>query len=57
MEAMRSYFAYELHSLCGIPEITLEGPSEDWRAVAERARSFADLGLAWWLDPLGCLST
>ena len=52
LEAVRSYFAYDLQSLCGIPAVTLEGTPEDWRAVAERAKSFADLGLDWWLDPL-----
>jgi hypothetical protein len=53
LEAMRSYFAYEVLTLCGIPAITLEGTPEDWRAVAQRARSLADLDLAWWIDPLG----
>jgi hypothetical protein len=53
LEAMRSYFAYDVLSFCGIPAIVLEGTPEDWRAVAERARSFADLGLGWWIDPLG----
>ncbi|AMV40207.1 hypothetical protein VT85_22435 [Planctomyces sp. SH-PL62] len=53
LEALQSYFAYELHSFCGIPAVTLEGTPEDWEAVAERAGAFADLGLGWWLDPLG----
>jgi hypothetical protein len=53
LDAMRSYFRYEVHTLCGIPAITLEGTPEDWRGVAERARSFVDLDLGWWLDPLG----
>ncbi len=53
MEAVRSYFVYTVQSLCGIPSVTLEGTPEDWAAVAERARSFADLGLGWWLGPLG----
>jgi hypothetical protein len=55
LETMRSYFAYEVHTRCGIPAITLEGTSEDWRAVAQRARSFGDLGLGWWIDPLGAV--
>ncbi len=53
LEAVRSYFAYHLYTLCGIPTITLEGTPEDWHSVSERARSFADLDLGWWLDPLG----
>jgi len=53
MEAMRSYFAYEEDTLCGIPAITLEGSPEDWQAVADRAEAFADLDLGWWLEALG----
>jgi hypothetical protein len=51
--AMQSYFVYEVGTRCGIPAITLEGTPGDWQSIAERARSFADLRLRWWLDPLG----
>jgi hypothetical protein len=53
LEAMRSYFAYDVYTFCGIPAITLEGTPEDWQAVAERAGRFADLDLGWWLEALG----
>ena len=49
---MHSCFDYNVFSFCGIPSITLEGSPEDWQTVAERARSFADLDLGWWLVPL-----
>ena len=49
---MRSYFEYVMHTLCGIPSITLEGTPNDWKALAERMESFRDLGLGSWLDVL-----
>jgi hypothetical protein len=53
LEAMRSYFACDVYTSCGIPAITLEGTPEDWQAVADRAEAFADLDLGWWLEALG----
>jgi hypothetical protein len=52
LDAMRSYFTYDMLSLCGIPAITLEGTPEDWQAIADRAEQFAFLDLEWWLEPL-----
>ena len=46
LDAMRSYFRVRAaDSLCGIPAITLEGTTEDWQALAERAGAFAEFGL------------
>ena len=33
MDSMKSYFDYRLMTLCGIPEVTLEGVPEDWRKL------------------------
>jgi hypothetical protein len=52
LNAMRSYFDYDMETLCGIPAITLEGTPEDWQAVADRAEQFGSLNLEWWLEPL-----
>lgn len=52
LDAMQSYFEYVLHTLCGIPAITLEGTAEDWQALADRAEAFAKFDLEWWLTPL-----
>jgi hypothetical protein len=52
LDAMQSYFSYNLDTLCGIPSITLEGTPEDWQAVADRAEEFGSLELEWWLEPL-----
>ena len=52
MDAMQAYFSYEVHTLCGIPSITLEGTLQDWQEIAERVRAFRRLGLDWWVDSL-----
>ena len=52
MDAVQSFFQYSTGSLCGIPEITLEGTTADWEALAHRAEEFAEFGLEVWLDIL-----
>lgn len=52
LDAMQSYFQYVLHTRCGIPTITVEGTTEDWQAVADRAEGFADCGLGAWIEVL-----
>ncbi len=52
LDAMQSYFEYEFHSLCGIPEIKLEGTVFDWQELLKRTRGLAEFGLKWWIKPL-----
>lgn len=52
LDAMQSYFEYEVITLCGIPTIKLEGTVEDWRSIAQRVEEFARFGLEWWVEPL-----
>jgi Domain of unknown function (DUF4419) len=52
LDAMQAYFSYEVHTICGIPSITLEGTAEDWRKIAGRVREFSRFDLAWWVEPL-----
>jgi hypothetical protein len=52
LDAMQSYFEYELVSMCGIPEIVLEGTMEDWTRLAERTRGLGQFGLEWWTEIL-----
>lgn len=52
MGAMEKYFEYRFSSLCGIPEVTLRGTPDDWRAVRQRARVFRELDLDRWIDAL-----
>jgi hypothetical protein len=49
MDVVRSYFDYEMHTLCGIPSVTLEGTADDWRSVVERTSAFASFGLEPWV--------
>ena len=48
MDAMQRYFSYEVSTLCGIPEVSLEGTPEDWRAIRRRAQALYEYDLDWW---------
>jgi len=52
MDAMKSYFIYAMTTACGIPEITLEGTVEDWKAIEYKAQEIAKYDLEWWIDDL-----
>jgi Domain of unknown function (DUF4419) len=53
LDAMQRYFRYEVHTLCGIPEITLDGTPDDWRSIRRRARALEEYDLGWWTRALG----
>jgi hypothetical protein len=53
MDAFQKYFKYVLETMCGIPEITLEGTPGDWRSIARRVRVLEEYELSWWTDALG----
>lgn len=53
LDAMQSFFSYEVRTMCGIPEIILEGTPDDWREIGRRVREFARFDLGWWTEPLG----
>ena len=56
MEAMKPYFEYVVfYAVCGIPEITLQGTTEDWQKVLDKTKKLAKYDLEWWtseLEPL-----
>lgn len=52
MDSMKHYFYYQFVSLCGIPEITVEGTPADWRALCARIAQLPAYGLGWWVDVL-----
>lgn len=52
MDAMRSYFEYRDHIVCGIPEVTLRGTPEDWEAILKKAEGLAKYDLEWWVAEL-----
>jgi len=52
MGAMQKFFSYYGVTLCGIPEITLLGTTEDWKSVRDRASALAEYDLEWWTREL-----
>lgn len=52
MDALQSFFDYELVTRCGIPEFTLEGTSADWESLRQGAAELADYDLTWWTEHL-----
>jgi hypothetical protein len=53
MDSIKNYFKYEVLTLCGIPDVALEGTADDWRALCDRTRDLGDAyDLAWWTDRL-----
>jgi hypothetical protein len=52
MEAMKKYVDYLVVTLCGIPEITLEGTVDDWRSIRRRAQALEEYDLGWWVEGL-----
>ncbi len=53
MEAVKSYFEYQVFGImCGIPQITLLGTTEDWQKIQSKVRKLAKYDLSWWTDEL-----
>lgn len=53
MKTVRPYFEYVVLSVgCGIPQITLEGTTDDWRKVRQKASCLKQFGMEWWLKDL-----
>lgn len=52
MDTFKEYFEYKVGTMCGIPEITLEGTVDDWKKLREKTLSLARFDLQWWTDPL-----
>jgi hypothetical protein len=56
MEAMEPYFEFiVIYIVCGIPEITLQGTTEDWQKLMDKTKQLAKYDLKWWtseLEPL-----
>ncbi|MDR1106955.1 MAG: DUF4419 domain-containing protein [Treponema sp.] len=53
MESMKAYFEYAvMYVLCGIPEVTLLGTTEDWQKILDRTKRLGRYELTWWTDEL-----
>ena len=53
MEAMEPYFEFiVIRIVCGIPEITLKGKTEDWQKIYDKTKKLGKYDLKWWTDEL-----
>jgi hypothetical protein len=53
MEMMKPYFEYVVfYAVCGIPEITLLGNTEDWQKVLDKTKMLSKYDLSWWTDEI-----
>jgi len=53
MEAMEPYFEFiVIRIVCGIPEITLKGTTEDWQKIYDKTKKLEKYDLKWWTDEL-----
>jgi hypothetical protein len=50
MDTFSSYFTYDMSCVCGVPKITQEGTSSDWRRI--RARRRKPMATRWLRDGL-----
>ena len=52
MATYQAYFSYRMMTMCGIPQIRLEGTQEDWVDLRNRTQYLAEFDLDWWVNPL-----
>lgn len=53
MEAMEPYFEFVvIYMVCGIPQITLKGTTEDWEKILEKTKKLGKYDLRWWTKEL-----
>ncbi len=49
MDCVKRYFDFQLVSLCGIPQVALEGTIDDWQLLLKKTESLGErYGLTWW---------
>ena len=52
MNTFKAYFSYQVMTMCGIPEVTLEGTVDDWKKLRDKALALAWYDLEWWTKSL-----
>ena len=52
MEAMKSFFEFNVVYACGIPEITLQGTPKDWQKILDKTQQIKKYDLGWWTKEL-----
>ncbi len=52
MDVVKSYFKYEVHTMCGIPEFEIHGTKEDWTKMLNAVKYLKKFDLNWWVEDL-----
>lgn len=53
LDTFKPYFTYAIYaSICGIPELKLEGSSGDWNQVLQKLDTLKKYELEWWYNDL-----
>jgi len=51
MDTVKSYFDYGLKTMCGIPQVIIEGTDDDWIMIRDKVHSLKNAyGLSWWFS-------
>lgn len=51
LNVTKSYVEYSMHTMCGIPEVILEGTVEDWQTLPGRTAALGEAyELTWWTN-------
>jgi hypothetical protein len=52
MHTVKQYYEYDVATLCGIPDLTIEGERSDWLWILDNIDQFKILELEWWINEL-----
>lgn len=52
MDSFSKFFDYRIYTLCGIPEIKLQGTVEDYQKIIQSLKNFNKIGLEKWANVL-----
>ncbi len=52
MDVFERFFHYAMVCICGIPTVTLEGTTDDWIRLRDKAEQLRPFEMDWWLDHL-----
>jgi hypothetical protein len=53
MSSVKAFFDYSvIYFSCGIPNITIEGTTDDWQKVLNKTQQLRKYDLDWWVDDL-----
>ena len=53
MSSVKAFFDYSvIYFSCGIPNITIEGTTDDWEKVLNKTQQLRKYDLDWWVDDL-----